>query len=75
MIEEFQKGDVVVHIGTPGKYVVEGNIMKGLCFMSMDQIKKTEHRIGFFVGPNEFKQYVKTGTRWDFKKRKEVFDE
>lgn len=71
---EFKLGDVVVHIGTPGKYVVEGTIMKGLCFMSIDQLKK-EPRIGFFVDPNEFNQYVKTGTRWDFKERKEVEDD
>jgi hypothetical protein len=42
--------------------------------MSIDQLKK-EPRIGFLVCSSEFNQYVKTGTRWDFKERKEVEDD
>ena len=74
MTEEFKKGDVVVHIGHPGRYVVEDNIMKGLCLMSMEQLKM-EPRIGFFVDPNKFRYFVKTGTTWDFKSNEEVEDD
>lgn len=74
MCEEFQKGDVVVRIGTPGRYVVENKMGSGWCFMSMKQMEH-EFRIGYYVGQFESRNYVKTGTTWDFKKQKEVFDE
>ena len=74
MNEEFNRGDVVVHIGTPDRYVVENRMGSGWCFMSVEQMEH-ESRIGFYVGKFESRYYVKTGTAWDFKRRMEVEDD
>lgn len=74
MSEEFQKGDVVVRIGNPGRYVVESKMGGGWCFMSMKQMEH-ESRIGYYVGWFESRNYVKTGTIWDFENGKEVEDD
>ena len=73
-MDEFKKGDVVVRIGTPGRYVVGDRLGSGRCFVLMEQIGH-EPGIGFYVGQFEYRHYVKTGTTWDFKKQKEVDDE